>query len=309
VSFAPVGISAYARPDHLRRSITALQGDPVSARTEIFVFSDGSRPGDEAKVEAVRNYVRSLSGFRSVELIERQTNNRTFNNRDGMRSLLREYGKLIWLEEDIVIAPGFLRFMNTSLEVYRDNPRVFSICGYRPPIELPDSFEGDAFVLPRFSAWGFGTWEDRFDRIRMKIPQSEYYRFLLNPFKISRFCRGGWDMLPMLNAEVHGRIDALDVKIFYQQFLMGMNTVYPSRHLAANIGHDGTGIHCAATDRFDVQLQDSRDYDFRLPEVIEVDADILRANMLFRRIRNKGKLTFLLTAFRDMLRELTKSAA
>jgi hypothetical protein len=297
---APIGISAYSRLGHLRNAIDALKRDPLAARSQIYLFSDGPAAGAEGRVAKVRAYLRQIDGFSKVHVIERAHNNRTFNNRDGMRQLSDEHGRFIWLEEDIVVAPGFLKFMNAALDCYADNSEIFSICGYRPPFSLPETYSDDAFVLPRFSAWGFATWKDRFDRIRMTIPRSEYYRFLLNPLRVARFARGGWDMLPMLHAEVHGRIDALDVKIFYQQFLMGMNTVYPVRHLASNTGNDGSGLHCVKTERFDVLLDNSIDQPFNLPATPVVRASILNANQQFRDIGLRAKARFWRRAVQDL---------
>jgi hypothetical protein len=37
--------------------------------------------------------------------------------------------------------------------------------------------------------------------------------------------------------------DGLDIRIFPQQFLMNLLTIYPVRPLADNIGLDGSGVH------------------------------------------------------------------
>lgn len=299
---APIGLSVYSRLEHIRKTVAALQCDPLAADSELSIFSDGAAPGDESKVEEVREFLRGIDGFGKVNHVFRKGNDRVHNNRGGMRSLLSDHGRMIWLEEDIVIAPGFLSFMNAALDAYESEKTVFSVCGYRPPFALPATYDSDVFVLPRFSAWGFGTWKDRFDLIRMKINRSEYFRFLLNPARIFRFTRGGVDMLEMLHREVHGATDALDVKIFFQQFNLGMCTVYPSRFLASNVGHDGTGLHCVRSSRFDVELQDSGAYEFAMPRTLEFDSDILQAN---RRFRNPGivrKLKFPARVLLDLVK-------
>ena len=298
---APIGLSVYSRLAHVRKAVAALRADPLARDSELHIFSDGAAAGDERKVEEVREFLLGIDGFRKVRHVFRESNDRVLNNRGGMRSLLAQHGRMIWLEEDIVVAPGFLRFMNGALDAYESDMGVFSVCGYRPPYALPAAYESDAFLLPRFSAWGFGIWKDRFDLLRMEISRSEYHRFLRNPRRVLRFARGGADMLDMLHMEVHGVFDALDVKIFFQQFNLGMHTVYPSRFLASNVGHDGTGVHCGRTSKFEVELQESSSYAFAFPGNLEIDKGILEANRRFRDPGVLKKIRFPARVLRSLL--------
>jgi len=301
LNLAPVGISTYTRLSHLQRTIDALERNTIAAKSDLYIFSDGPRPGDEEKVEKVRGFLRTIAGFKSVSIFEREANSRVFNNRDGIKRLLKEYGKMIYLEEYIVTAPGFLAFMNLALDTYENNQEIFSICGYRPPIEIPAAYDNDAFVLPRFSAWGFGIWKDRFDLIEMEITPRDYKKFLFSPVQVIRFCRGGRDMLGMLRAEARGKIDALDVKIFYLQFLLQMKTVYPVRFLASNIGHDGTGLHCLETSRFDVTLDTVPNPSFSLPGKLAEDPAILKSNAAFRSRLLVGTVRIIILVIVDLL--------
>ena len=71
---APIGLSTYARLQHLQKTITALQQNELARDSELFVFSDAPRPGDEEKVAAVRGYLRTLDGFKRVRIVERKIN-------------------------------------------------------------------------------------------------------------------------------------------------------------------------------------------------------------------------------------------
>ena len=114
--FAPVCVSAYARPGHLARTVEALRNNLAAEKHELFVFSDGAKPGDEDKVAAVRRYLRGVKGFKKITVFERIENNRVLNKRGGMKEVLEAYGRIIFLEEDVITAPGFLRFMNEALQ-------------------------------------------------------------------------------------------------------------------------------------------------------------------------------------------------
>jgi hypothetical protein len=279
-SLAPIGLSVYSRLWHLQQTITALQNNDLAGESELYVFSDGPRSGDLEKVEAVRRYLRGIDGFKAVHIMERTKNSRIENNRDGMRMLLERYGKMIYLEEDIATAPGFLRFMNQALDKYKNNEKVFSITGYCPPIPIPADYEPHLFFLRRFNAWGFGIWKDRFERV-MHVSPDEFERFAQKKDLVRLFLEaGGEDMLALLKADAYGKIDAFDVKAMYAQFLSDQYTVYPSRSLTANIGMDGTGIHCGITSRFDVTLSQKKSFSF--PDVLTVDHRIVEANLKLR---------------------------
>ena len=278
-SLAPIGLSTYGRLSHLQQTVGALRQNLLAAESDLFIFSDAPRPGDEAKVAAVRDYLRTVDGFRHVTVVERQSNNRVYNNRQGMRQLLDSCGRMIFLEEDVVTAPRFLSFMNQALEMYKDNPHVMTISGYCPPIKIPTNYQHDVFFLRRFNAWGFGIWRDRFDLIEMDSAPG-YARLLADRRLRRDFSRYGADLLETVRMDAGGEWDALDVKVNLSQFFLDRYTVYPTGSLVRNIGIDGSGLHCGDDDRFDVTHANGRD-NYRLPELVEIDQRIVRYHARF----------------------------
>ncbi|MFC1777650.1 sugar transferase [Pseudomonadota bacterium] len=284
-NLAPIGLSVYARSQHLHKAIEALKKNSLALHSELYAFSDAPRPGDERKVEAVRSYLRTIDGFRKVHIIEREKNDRVANSRGGLKMLLDRFGKVIFLAEDIVTAPGFLTFMNEALNKYERNSDIFNISGYCPPIKIPTDYQHDIFTLRRISAWGFGIWKNRFDQIRY-MTVDEFEEFANDKRKVQNFVEaGGRDLLVMLKSDAYGVIDAGDVKLMYAQFLSDQYTIYPTMSLVQNIGHDGTGVHCGETDRFKVTLSDKTT--FVLPHKPVIDPRIVKAN---RKFRNGNKL-------------------
>lgn len=241
-SLAPIGLSAYSRLSHLKQTVEAIQNNTLAQDSDLFIFSDAPAPGDEAKVAKVREYLRTVKGFRSVRMVERTKNDRVANNRGGMRQMLDEYGRFIFLEEDIVTAPGFLQFMNDALDTYQSHPGVFSISGYCPPVDW--STESDIFGLNRFCAWGFGITASNFEKIR-EIPTDA-----INHPSTLQISKNGRDIHKMVTLDAQGKINALDVRAMYWQHLEGSITIYPKKSLVQNIGHDGTGVHCGTSTRF-----------------------------------------------------------
>jgi hypothetical protein len=279
---APVVITTYTRINHLQSTINALLKNDLAGETPVFVFSDAACSGDEEKVEAVRAYLATVRGFSLFHVVAREHNMGSVSNGvSAVNEVAEKFGVAISMEDDIVTAPGFLRYMNSALEKYRFDCKVFSISGYCPPIPIPTTYPYDAFFLRRFNGWGVGEWKDRRDSVCHITPE-EFHKFAANR-KLSRsFTRaGGKDMLIMLEHVANGRLDAAyDVKCMYTQFIKDQYTVYPTQSLIQNIGFDGSGIHCGKTDRFNVPL--SNKTTFRLPEDVFLDERIVKANRKFR---------------------------
>jgi len=273
---APIGVSTYSRLRHLKETIAALRNNTLATESELFIFSDAPKPGDEEMVSSVRDYIHTIDGFRDVQIVERKTNSRIENNREGHKMLLAQYGRIIFLEDDIVTAPGFLAFMNGCLTRFEDCPEITSITGYSLPIQLPADHKEDFFVIPRFCAWGMGIWADRYDAIK-DIKPSDLDFALKN--KRDFVEKLGWDALIMLRRETMGEVDLWDLKAMYHNWANGKVTVYPRESLVSNIGHDNSGVHYGKSRKFDVVLSSRTTFD--LGAKPELNLEILQANEKF----------------------------
>lgn len=285
---APICISTYSRLEHLKQTISALQVNTLAKASELYIFSDAPKPGDEEKVDRLRSYIHSVDGFKQVHIVERKTNSRVANGRGGIKQLLAKYGKMIFIEDDIVTAPGFLQFMNDGLDFYKNDERILSITGYCPPIKIPDDCNQDVFMLQRFSAWGFGTWAEKFDPFGFDVQKHGITNFLKDKKAIKSFCKNGKDMYPMLLEEAKGELDALDVQLMYYEFKYNKYTIYPVKSLVQNIGHDGSGEHCVKNNRHNVDLWYKTN--FKLEHSITPNREIIKANFNFGKIPLIGKI-------------------
>lgn len=287
LSYAPIALSTYTRLDHLRKTVASLQKNDISSKSSLYVFSDAPQSGAEQKVEGVRNYLKTVNGFGSVTIVEREKNNRIKNNRGGMKQLLDSYGKMIFLEEDIVVAPGFLQFMNSALEFYQNNEQVLSVSGYCPPMNIPSNYLFDTFLLPRFNAWGFATWKSKFDPFDFST--AGFKEKKQDKTFVKKLSAGGEDIYSMVEADCNGLIDALDVRVMFHQTLADKYTVYPRHSLVQNIGHDGTGIHCGKSTKFHIESFWQKKSNFIFLKDVKVNKEILKANQLFRK-KNKKRI-------------------
>lgn len=279
---APVMITTYSRLHHLQRALEALKKNELADETTVYVYLDGPRSGDEEKVDAVRKYLKTVTGFGAFHVVARQQNLGAHENaKQANYEVLDKHGSMIRMEDDIVTAQGFLRFMNLALAKYKDDRNVFSISGYCPPIKIPDDYKNDVFFIRRFNGWGCGLWRDRLDDAYRQITPDEFDKFSANKKLSASFVKGGGkDMLVMLEAVAYGRLDAGDVVGMYNQFIKDQYTLYPTKSLVQNIGFDGSGVHCGATNRFEVILSDKTSFNF--PDKVLVDQRIINANLKFR---------------------------
>lgn len=258
MDFAPIALSTYKRPGHLARTVAALQLNELARESDLYVFSDAPAQGDEQAVAKVREFASEITGFRSVQLVLRSVNGRIENNRGGIRQLLDAHGRCIFLEEDVEVAPGFLSFMNEGLDYFEDKKDTFAICGYTPPVEFGDKYSLNSYLCSRFSAWGFGIWSDRYEKIEFgKIAADS-----LNFRQLRRLHTAGTDLVGMVKLMTQGELEALDVRINYTMAAIKSHVVCPTTSLTFNIGHDGTGVHCVATNHFDTPLDMRSDVDW-----------------------------------------------
>jgi hypothetical protein len=290
-SLVPIGITTYSRINHLKQTIKALQKNILADQSDLYIFSDGAKLGDEDKILVVRDYIRTIKGFKSINIIERETNSYIENTSGGVNQLLDQYGRCIFMEEDIISAPGFLTFMNKALNFYENDESIFSISGYSPPINIPADYRSDIFILKRACAWGYGIWLDRFKEISY-LDYSEVCNRFSNNREIEELSKYGEDLPKMILSDAAGKIDAFDIKAFYYQFLHEKYTIYPRKSLVRNIGHDGSGIHCPKSNRFDVDLWSRLEFEMR--KDLKLDDRIIKSNYKFRQIKgvSKGKKSY-----------------
>ena len=123
---APILLFVYNRPEHVRRCVDSLLANDLAAESELFVFSDAAKDeASKSEVSEVRRFVRSIDGFRVVHIVERDENwGLARSIIDGVTQTLERYDRVIVLEDDLVLAPYFLQFMNDALEIYNNEGRV-----------------------------------------------------------------------------------------------------------------------------------------------------------------------------------------
>ncbi len=248
---APIALFAYNRPAHLRETVEALQRNEEAPRSDLFVFCDGARdPADALRTRQVREYAHSIGGFRSVEIIERESNIGLAESIiTGVTRVCGDFGRLIVVEDDLQTSPYFLGYMNDALRMYADDPEVASIHGYWYPGEhgLPETF-----FLRGASCWGWATWArgwKLFERDGAKLLAQLEARRLADQFDLE----GAIAYTRMLKDQIARRNNSWAIRWHASTFLAGGLQLWPGTSLVRNVGFDGSGTHCGRSDEYGVE--------------------------------------------------------
>jgi hypothetical protein len=258
---APIVLFVYNRPEHTRRTLAALAADPLSVHSDLIIYADAAKKPEHAdSVQATRAVAREASGFKSVSIEERVENLGLARSViAGVTAACQSRGRAIVLEDDLVMVPGFLSYMNNALDRYANETKVMQISGYMFPISHPEELPETFFsVLP--TSWGWSTWQRAWSLFE---PDANSLLERLKSHDVVSFDMDGqYSYSQMLMDQSRGVLDVWGVRWYASMFLQGGLCLYPSRSLVSNIGMDGSGEHCGRSDAFDVALTEKTPTEF-----------------------------------------------
>ena len=239
---APILLFVYNRPEHTRRCIESLTRNALAADSTLYIYADGAKDTtQQSAVDEVRSYLRTIRGFKTVNLIERKENwGLARNIIDGVTTQVNRYGKVIVLEDDLVVAPYFLQFMNDALETYKDEPKVGHIqaCDFTQDPSLPETF-----LIKWTGSWGWATWErawKHFNSDGKALLEELEQRKLTYTFDFN----GKYGFTRMLRRQIEGKNNSWAIRWNASLFLKDILSLNVGRSLVQNEGFDGSGTNC-----------------------------------------------------------------
>ena len=245
---APILLFVYNRPQHVKRALGSLLQNREAAASDLYVFSDAARSAeDAAAVEMVREEIADIQGFRSVSVVERNENFGLARSIiEGVTSIVNRYGRVIVLEDDLVVSPYFLRFMNDALEVYKDEPRVGHIqaCDFIQSAALPDTF-----LIKWTGSWGWATWQrawELFNPNGQELLDQLCERRLTKQFDFN----GKYGFTRMLRQQIEGKNNSWAIRWNASLFLADVLSLNVGRSLVSNEGLDGSGTNSVSLDPY-----------------------------------------------------------
>ncbi len=278
MDYAPIVIFAFNRIDVIKTLIKTLHANSEAKDSDVFVYVDGARPevdGEAEKVQKVQDYIRNLSGFKSL------TCNLSAKNKKlapsiiaGVTEIINKYGRCIVLEDDLILSNNFLAWMNQCLDKYQNNKDVFQISGFTPSVMKNGETNGDVFFTGKAHSWGWATWKDRWEQVDWDMNYWE--EFSKNKQMQRAFATIGNEMPGLLFAQKEGKKSTWWARFCYSQFVLGKVTAYPMMSKVINEGFTGDATHCNVYNTFKVDFDMTGKRIFNLPKEVKTDRKLLK---------------------------------
>lgn len=250
-NLAPIVLFVYNRPSHTRKTLEALSKNTLADESDLYVFCDGPKDNaDELTLDAitkVRTIVKAKKWCKSVTVYESEQNNGLADSIiTGVTEIVNRFGKIIVLEDDIITAKGFLKYMNNALDLYQYEDKVMHIGSYLPYTNSVRNLP-ETFFLKFMSCWGWATWKESWN---LAIWDTAYlFQKVQNPKVRDKFNLGGvLNFHEQLENNINGKIKTWAIKWYTTIFLKEGLCLYPNISLSNNIGLDGTGENCNIED-------------------------------------------------------------
>lgn len=286
-NYAPVLIFVYDRFNHLKNAVESLIKCPEAQNTEIFIASDmTSEKEKEFQINEIRDYIGSIKEFKKVTPI-------FFDKNVGIEHswhysldlVFKKHDSIIILEDDIEVSPLFLRFINQGLNYYKNNPNIFSICGFSPSI-MSDFYDKNAqnkiYFNHSWAAWGVASWKNKFLEFNEFRNSDGLLNFVNKDLKDNELVKSLNILSPkyyihLLYCFKNKKVPEFDFLAAYYCLKNNMYNVYSNHTLTKNYGHDGTGLRSLKDELINSKMDRAR-YPEVLPDFKPInELDILNS--------------------------------
>jgi hypothetical protein len=246
IGLAPVALFVYKRPEHTKRVLENLSKCEFASKTPIFVFSEGAKTNEDSNlINETRKIVNSFKdNFGEFHIHENNTNRGLAKSIvTGINYVFGIYETCIVLEDDLLVHPQFLKYMNHYLSVYKDSSQVYHISGFQKDTWM-QFFQTNTFFSHYMNCWGWATWKDRWQKLNLDLVNIKTW--LSNDKNKSKF---NYVKLRISNDFELNRTEINTWAIFwYSTILINAGVcLNPRFSLVQNIGDDGTGTNTGIT--------------------------------------------------------------
>ena len=169
---APVIIGTLNRFEHFHDCLESLEKCTMADETDVYVALD--YPPSEKyvegwkKIDAYLKEKESDNHFHKLIVYRRKQNCGVGGPSSNFALLHAEMRKnfeyYIISEDDNVFSPNFLKYMNVCLEKYKDDDKVFAVCGYSQPYPFKTDGCNCFFHRTDLSCWGYGLWSSKIQK-------------------------------------------------------------------------------------------------------------------------------------------------
>jgi hypothetical protein len=141
------------------------------------------------------------------------------------------HGRVIVIEDDLLLARGFLKYMNEALRRYADDERVMTVSGHTFDAYSP---EPRAVFLPTTTTWGWATWARAWAHFQetprgLERLDSPAYR---RAFDLDGSC----DYSRLLWMQMAGKVDSWGIRWYWSVREKRGLGLFPMTSLVRNVG-------------------------------------------------------------------------
>ncbi len=270
-------------------------------QSPVIIYCDGARDANEAdSVLATRELARVMLRDHAEYHFSEENLGLSHSVIAGVSDVVNRFGRAILVEDDLVLSPSFLTFMNQALDRYAHEERVFQVSGYMYDVHELKAMSS-ALFLPFSVSWGWATWKRAWDQFDPHATGWEALR--TNKVLRRRFnLDGTYDYATMLMRHMAGLRDSWAIRWYWTVFKANGLVLFPPVSLVINTGFDGTGTHGRGWLRKFSQTRpafSSTDIDLPWPVVLDAGLYAHVKQALWR--QNGGWLTLVLERMRRLL--------
>jgi hypothetical protein len=235
---SPIAIFAYNRPDKLKQLLNSINKENCTERDIVF-FVDGGGSNFDQVCEVMVNWkceCKSISYNVNKEHVGLKN-----SIISGVNSVFDYSESIIVLEDDLILEPNFLSYMDFCLEKYKKDPQVWHVSGYSRGVEYPE--DEDVYFHPRPESWGWATWKEKWKKYDEN--KEIFERMKTDDCLRVKFCNHGswldWDLLIRAS---EGKVDSWAMWWYYTIFSHGGLCVNPKYSLVKCNGFGDDATHC-----------------------------------------------------------------
>lgn len=239
---APVLLVTYNRPDYTKKVIDAIKDSGIK---KLYVFNDGPKPDrsdDKHKCLLIRDMISNLDVEFEIETKYSEVNlgcglgvssaiSWAFSNED----------RLIILEDDCVASPAFIPYCNDLLERYKNDSRVWAVCGENHKFPLM-AFQQSDYIFTQFGfCWGWATWRRCWEHFDLQLTSLESVlenKVFENSLSDERIGRQFARYFSRARIDRH-KPSFWSLQFWYQVLINRGYYIIPKELLIENIGIDG----------------------------------------------------------------------
>ena len=287
---APIALFVYNRPEKAKRCIESLKNCEGFRQSKIIVFADGPKDlNDKKSTDKTRAVVEDLLNDNNSVFYFKENNFCLANSLyHGVSKVLQKNEKIIVIEDDLIFNKGFLTFMNSSLNKYKEYNEIFQISGHvYGNNEM--RYLNSGFFSTNTNSWGWATWrrawkyfDEKIFNSNPKLKLSEVYSFNIE---------NNYNYNKILEYQSRGKVDSWAIKWYYIVFMNSGKVFYPNVSLVKNCGFDGGGTHTFSSKNDQTIFNEVDFEEIIFPKSITFDPKVL--NKYFNVIKVSNRSFFL----------------